>query len=1135
MRNLSNYTKIANAQNSKMIQHTSFIMLSNCNINDNKNIDTTLTTNISSTQTTISLNADYTGFTGYVIIGDEILKVTNTSGTTMTVVRGQYGTVAQSHLANDIVRDGQRIQEVKSWSYNDRSESSQSDLFAPVLSTATIRIEDNISKYDVDSSTKVYNIQKNKYVYIFDGADGQVLCEFVGSIFRGYSQDAFEYIIELKDKLSEIWDEAIDLNLNFSNTTIKNVLSQVLNIPQSYIQYMNGTIESDYFKVDEISTNEFENYSDFLQTLCRNNLFRMIYTYDGKIKIFSDVFNDNIAVAKNINSQYFSNLSASSDDNKIIINKVKCEYKERTTLFNREDFISGSTLKYVNFRYSQPVYLQLVDSNGFKPNTIIISGGLIDKIDYVSNKYYLLLKDNITGDEFYCGAVDINVLTGEIILVGGYDLDKDYIQRGKLNYLISQGYSSLRNFTLYFSQYELPTVFAINIDNKDSYNLQVPILPNETIKYNCSFGSPEVDNKEFTGIIKEIENIYNVTLTNSQLKYLRRYTQGDGGIPVYIQTNKIGLNGTGESQNFGYSSFDNSNIQVVIEKATNTEDDFNLYVKNTLTGTYTTFTPTDTISKTLQVTNINSFNTGDVITLNSVNNTIANNQSLYIKLKGEKWIIKSKFIDGSNHYIVLDKPFPIGDDKTQFVCDLYPYSSIILLNSFEIKGNPVLETIQNIESVDNTSINRYGKREYILDGTFLNIVDLEYAVDYLKNGFKYTNEGAKKRYIEFKMPFNLDLEVLDVIQIKDSVRLNINNKKFIITERSADCVGTVEFSFKAISLNEYDVTGESFNIENTIKYLPVAIPTYNHYGNSGLSTEIVPNLDNTVISLESPKIGLITALKIGKGNYKAISGTNIRDGVSTLLINNITGDLSTYNLLLLYNGKQSIIKINNEFLLIEGTEIITSSTTSTTVKVIERDIFKTGETEISIGQEIEFCQILQISNENGMYMTNTIIGDKANDKYIEFSNGQLNIRGEVLIGGNTGQINFTDSDLILNDIYGTFASLPFYGFSFGRTFTGDVENIYKNNLLSVGDFTSGTASTTLFGLGNNLTQNLFIIDNSNFLADVRFLNGTTYKKININGLTVPDNRGVDILSNGLLSFHEGELWCYKSGSWVQLT
>jgi hypothetical protein len=49
-------------------------------------------------------------------------------------------------------------------------------------------------------------------------------------------------------------------------------------------------------------------------------------------------------------------------------------------------------------------------------------------------------------------------------------------------------------------------------------NLNIPIAPQETIDYDCDFGSPTVENKEFSNIIKQIDDIYS-TFTNSELSY----------------------------------------------------------------------------------------------------------------------------------------------------------------------------------------------------------------------------------------------------------------------------------------------------------------------------------------------------------------------------------------------------------------------------------------------------------------------------------------------------------------------------------------------------------------------------------------------------------------------------------------
>lgn len=1511
MRDLIKFPDIKSMQDNRQIQTISYVFLSGCNIDNLKNIDTKLFTEISELDTEIYVNVEfdenndriiYGDYTGYVAVEDELMSIISIDNSNplynkFIVSRGVFNTIASTHPIRSEIRDCQLIRSVNSWNYTDRSESSQDSIFSPCLSTGLIRIKDSISRFDILSTTKEYNIVKNKYVYIFSGTETELLCNFIGYIDDSYSQSDFEYIITLYDKFGIIWNEPIDLNKVFKNANIKEVLSYVLNIDSEKIVFANNTISENYFNIDYMSTNEFETYNGFLENLCKSLFVRIAFD-KNILRVFSDVlihkdFNTIISNVKNIYSYNLLNIESASNNNRIIINKVKCDYKERGTLYDRKDFLNKyNLLQYVKFNNVMEVAdsnIALLENinNNFKVNKLYVDGdnNNYNAIGTILDKDYILLKEKdvpiLEAEEFYCGAVGIsksnssyintdvysaetelnkildndnipdvtlsyndiqeyvisitnleeaklplkidkinaegfysymsnellklynsaiiygegnsaiidiqdkmdniidfigieevpdgsdngffenvindynniftkindiktlyeNIIGGSsackdivdalgnfeywknlfhtnfstletlcsdisaylnvstfytknlniseilsciqeisvvrddlsssskddsnwygrnlsnqndyieklytlngkvgvisthfsmmsfvlnkmfdnvkiaksnidkalvylkdifyknlkneldtfpntIDLLAGYDEDRSVNPFGKYDHLRGKGFDQKKNFDIYYGQEELSTVFALTIDEEDK-NLNIPILPQETIEYTCTFGVPTTENKEFSKIIEDIDNIYLGDLipetstyeeyfTNKTLLYNKRYAQNHTCVPIYLQTNKISpymCVTDVESSYIKYSSFDNSDIQLSIKKATNNEDDFNLYIKNIMQDSNTFFTSSDDsiikfFGKTIQV-DYNMYidsEVGDVITLDytideirSLDDSSGNLYYIYSNLKNVKWQIKNKFKEGSSNYLVLTSTYPkpilLNDVEHKFKFKKYPYSSIIMLNSFYIKGNPVLETINNVEESNAQSIKKFGKKEYVIDGKFLAIQDLSLAIDYLLEGYNGLSSESQKKYIEFELACNYDLQLLDIIAIEDNFVLNLERTKyFIIIEKTCENVATTSHKFKAITLNEYETKYPEIPLQTKITYLPKNTPYYNHLGNAGLSTEESSIQSNLILSKQSNKIGLVTAILIPPDEFsgKVYSSllSNSKDVELKIQKNSILKSqlimksekyIAQLNSIF-YKDRYCLAKINEEFILIKGTLIPKDSNRNLlnsddfpegnylVLSIVQRAIFEELVNDINEDSLIEFYKILQISDGNGISITDCTIGDVNNRNYFKFSTydglevytnkgyigsentyfditnkilkidardkipndnmfqlgtkdtGQyigysksgIDIYASINIGGTKGQINFIDSNLILDDIY-----------SIG----GTDSNLTSSGIVLINKSKTTYNTTTGSQVSQKISSSIFSIINSDSDDESNGISGTSF-------------------------------------------
>lgn len=242
---------------------------------------------------------------------------------------------------------------------------------------------------------------------------------------------------------------------------------------------------------------------------------------------------------------------------------------------------------------------------------------------------------------------------------------------------------------------------------------------------------------------------------------------------------------------------------------------------------------------------------------------------------------------------------------------------------------------------------------------------------------------------------------------------------------------------------------------------------------------------------------------------------------------------------LLYIGQNCIIKINDEFILCEGINTILPTDTTGSLKILERDLFEIGETDIAYGQDVGFYKILAIQNKNGNIFTNTVVGDKNLGKYMEWDGEKLIIRGEVQIGGNTGRINFTDSNMILDDISlwdSTYRGLIIQD----ETLEEDKEIFYVARNNNNNNFTELTLANGRKYLSSQIFTEAGANGEDITIKGLEFIGATLAPiPVTVRFLRVGDNTSfLDNLTTnqkmGMLSTHNNHLYWHNGTDWVQI-
>jgi len=1096
------------------------IYISNVDLNENNNLDSTLVLALSDGSNTVNISGDYTYFEGLVVINDEILYLSSptlfSNYTIFSCERAKNFTKAFNHLEGTRIRSIQEL-EVVNYNYSHKANTTSTSIFAPVLSSGELVFLDNVKKWLITSNSKEYDLAKNRPIYIFEGANKQSKCMFQGYVYDwDTNAKAGEVTLMFKDELTLLNNKSIKFTKTYINQFTLDVIQDLLGV--DYVIPLNDTNIAHYGKLDRITTMDYDTYGAMLSYICESKCMRLSYDEYGFVRVYSDLFKTIDTYSTDLEVKDSIDLIDINEttENTLVLNKFTSNFKNRYPYYDKNQFLDGTTLRYINFRYSLlNKALVLMTSEGFINFDIVIG----ENIKFLNIGDYILIKDNINDLEFRCKLFEVNGTTGSFI--GGFDRDRAWNPRGKNSYLIGLGYTSSRNFDVFYSEINLQTVFALNVESDGSdksSNLKIPLLAGEELEYNCTFGSFETNDVKFSGIVEDIEGIYGTLTGGTDLLYMRDYEQSETGSPAYLLSNKLIIQGTGNEQLYYYTTFDNSNIEVEVSDARDNESNINLKIRNTLTSQITyNITPFETIGKILRVNSYSYSNylyTGNVIKLHSDNALDDRTEPYYSVRSDVKWTVESKFSEGGLYYIVLDKSFPIGDDNIQMKFISYKYDKVIHLNEFRIMGNPIVEEEQSLVKLNADSISKYDEIEFNFDGKLTNLEDLKYSISYLYNNYAGLPNNYT-RIIPFEAFFRPDIDLLSIVKLYDSNITDMNAEEVIIIEKSVsvDGNGGREENYLGITKSDNLSDLTTLNVDSSKNFYTTLYPTeYNHTGNEGLDSEIDGGVDNLYVSKMST-VGNISILKVPIEDYWGVSQTTIRTDETNLTLS-LFGDKSIYNVSVFKNGNKSVILMGTEYILVKSLTSVTATSTSVNLEIVERDIFGTGRVEITNGQIAQICQITQFTDQDGMI-----------------------IDGVITVGSKNGKIEFLESGLVLND-YQLFSGLTSNrGFSLIDESRGNKGDLFS---VRISESTTDVLWNTLRIENTSFSISLQENEQSNiFMQGLWAGSGVGKKTITVKGLLLSSEKlsisdYINTNKSGILSYHDSHFYGYNGSSWVRL-
>lgn len=652
-----------------------------------------------------------------------------------------------------------------------------------------------------------------------------------------------------------------------------------------------------------------------------------------------------------------------STDNQLIINQVNLTYYNRRGLLNRNDFTDVyGELKYIKYKTSYDVTnFNLIDKVTDENNNttylynVLENFHIDDDVNKIKINEMVSLFDNDTGYEILGKIVDLDVKWKTIDVYLGYEVDRALQVFGKTEYLYNQGYGNKKNFTLKIRRTELPIIckYARSIENATRTEfLKYPLIPHLDYEFYLKFSVPESNLYNFTNLIEEIDGIYG-TFDNSTIKYGNEFNQE---IPLYIASNKIELKGNTKQEHYiTYNTYDNSNLQVKIEQADDNESDLKCTFINTIPKTYPVIEeyPISTQGTILRVDNIDNFNVGDCLMLHEENASNPAVKDYYNYNSNNRYTVVNIFKEDGNDYIILDGIYPIGNEQEQLKYIKYDYREVIHLQSFYIRGNPVIEDeeynlYENLESIE-----AYGTKSIDITGRIVKKEDLSKIVDYYMEGFN----GIDEKGIKFVFPIEIvgglyDIRPLDIIEIEEPVYTGLSKQLMLVVSKK------VRRAVSGMNDVERTETYELFPISGVDVFNDKIIKTIPRQNINIINKELDSiNENDKKIQYRDTDYGIINVERIEVTDYKASVQTTINGISNSLEIKNIVGDRINNNGLIT-KGKRIILRIGNEFILAEGQNNLNGSSTTQLFKVIKRNMFNTGETQITVNQDVIFYKFI---------------------------------------------------------------------------------------------------------------------------------------------------------------------------------
>lgn len=979
-----------------------------------------------------------------LVVGTEIVKIktykTNqTDRKTELEVERAYN---QTPLTDLLIGDGVYSVEEFTMKVTNYQYTSKMDVmnnpFNVTFGSGYVRLLDNIKQWNMlSNSIQKYNysLYKTK-VFIFEGYDDKVILTFRGYLkkvsFSKSLNDKRQITLNIVDQLGSYWNKDLVKKSFKQNKTLREFLSELFKIPKEKI-YFKHINESEYPVIENLAMSNYSTYQEIIELLSSNGI-RVIFTPRGHLYIFNEVLGGD-KLRSDIILDDVRNLTdiSISDDNQLIFNYGNIKY---TRQFPYYDLDKGINYKYNKNISVTPLVIQ--DSGNYLVKEFVVRDSHIASkvsLDVYGTPSVCMLKDNVTGIEFICNPLEIQ---GDTVTFMPIEIlnDTGLLEFGKGKWLFDLGFNNTRNYTFYYVQGNLPTVFALSKQspkNKSAItnNLEIPVSPivlnddgTEHINLNKSltlqFGSPKnLKDLEYTGNYLGVENIIGTWTGGTHLLYEREWEQSQRGLDVFVNATRLSQSGINNKGLPIYDTFDNSGFKLEITNPNENDTEIvskfvnilrpNVYLKDLPKISFETGSGEiigDIALKSTQKTTNILLEPNDILfPVRTLTEATAHEKLKFKEMRAGGIEIRCVAVSNWNGETLLHFNNPLF---TNIEYAKISVKDLIYIQNYYIKLNPIVQENNNFYHSDSESIKLYdGKKPFNIERTIFNEQYTRKLLSYVFSAYKGTDVESIKYVIPVNTLKRLELELYDLVTVSDETVTGIDtNSLFLVVGKSITFDNNRKIEYTLLNVYNKDYKLLDLKFSQIEKFNPLTDPTFNHSGIQQENTNIKQYADR--IEFFDERLGKIIGKIIAVDKFRLHTLETSND---PLIDVELRGEhLSNYAESLFKNTLYEtylIVRIGDEYMYVSPFSYVDRGTTKYRLQVIQRKLANTQYEDNLIDRDVIVYLIAEGSSKNYGLKSNSIyIGDGSHGGYLSYDPYYgLTIKAnriEMVSGGTVG-------------------------------------------------------------------------------------------------------------------------------------
>lgn len=979
-----------------------------------------------------------------LVVGTEIVKIktykTNqTDRKTELEVERAYN---QTPLTDLLIGDGVYSVEEFTMKVTNYQYTSKMDVmnnpFNVTFGSGYVRLLDNIKQWNMlSNSIQKYNysLYKTK-VFIFEGYDDKVILTFRGYLkkvsFSKSLNDKRQITLNIVDQLGSYWNKDLVKKSFKQNKTLREFLSELFKIPKEKI-YFKHINESEYPVIENIAMSNYSTYQEIIELLSSNGI-RIIFTPRGHLYVFSEVLGGD-KLRSDIILDDVRNLTdiSISDDNQLIFNYGNIKYTRQFPYYDLD--------KGINYKYNKNISvtpLVILDSGNYLVKEFVVRDSHIASkvsLDVYGTPSVCMLKDNITGIEFICNPLEIQ---GDTVTFMPIEIlnDTGLLEFGKGKWLFDLGFNNTRNYTFYYVQGNLPTVFALSKQspkNKSAItnNLEIPVSPivlnddgTEHINLNKSltlqFGSPKnLKDLEYTGNYLGVDNIIGTWIGGTHLLYEKEWEQSQRGLDVFVNATRLSQSGINSKGLPIYDTFDNSGFKLEITNPNENDTEIvskfvntlrpNVYLKDLPKISFETGSGEiigDIALKSTQKTTNILLEPNDILfPVRTLPEATAHEKLKFREMRAGGIEIRCVAMSNWNGETLLHFNNPLF---TNIEYAKISVKDLIYIQNYYIKLNPIVQENNNFYHSDSESIKLYdGKKPFNIERTIFNEQYTRKLLSYVFSAYKGTDVESIKYVIPVNTLKRLELELYDLVTVSDETVTGIDtNSLFLVVGKSITFDNNRKIEYTLLNVYNKDYKLLDLKFSQIEKFNPLTDPTFNHSGIQQENTNIKQYADR--IEFFDERLGKIIGKIIAVDKFRLHTLETSND---PLIDVELRGEHSSNYAESLFKNTlyetYLIVRVGDEYMYVSPFSYVDKGTTKYRLQVIQRKLANTQYEDNLIDRDVIVYLIAEGSSKDYGLKSNSIyIGDGSHGGYMSYDPYYgLTIRAnriEMISGGTIG-------------------------------------------------------------------------------------------------------------------------------------